>query len=136
MPYIFVLYLELGGGTHAFKFKRFGVPFQAQSFCCSFFFSVVDFFSRTKSFIDIDIVEQLTFFITFVDQLRFQPVIHFWFINVTAWKWFVLQVWQMYFIFDQLSLFLTTGQNVLSSCHFCVDRFFEQFQFEQFNLPR
>jgi hypothetical protein len=36
----------------AFKFKRFGVQFQ--NFCCSFFFSVADFFSRTKSFIDID----------------------------------------------------------------------------------
>ena len=38
----------------AFKFKRFGVKFQVQSFCCSFFFAVADFFSRTKSFIDID----------------------------------------------------------------------------------
>jgi len=38
----------------AFKFKRFGVQFQLQSFCCSFFFSVADFFARTKSFIDID----------------------------------------------------------------------------------
>ncbi len=36
----------------AFKFKRFGVQFQ--SFCCSFFLSIADFFSRTKSFIDID----------------------------------------------------------------------------------
>ena len=26
-----------------FKFKRFGVQFQVQSFCCSFFFSVADF---------------------------------------------------------------------------------------------
>jgi hypothetical protein len=40
----------------AFKFKRFGVQFQVQSFCCSFFFSVADFFSRTKSFIDIDFI--------------------------------------------------------------------------------
>jgi hypothetical protein len=39
----------------AFKFKRFGIQFQVQSFCCwSFFFSVADFFSRTKFFIDID----------------------------------------------------------------------------------
>ncbi len=38
----------------AFKFKRFGVQFQVQSFCCSFFFSVADFLSRTKSFIDIE----------------------------------------------------------------------------------
>ena len=38
------------------RFKRFGVQFQVQSFCCSFFFSVADFFSRTKSFIDIDFI--------------------------------------------------------------------------------
>jgi hypothetical protein len=68
------IYYVLGGGTHAlhgstsppppypspvsqpaFKFKRFGVQFQ--SFCCSFFFSVADFFSRTKSFIDIEDIE-------------------------------------------------------------------------------
>ncbi len=39
-----------------FKSKRFGVQFQIQSFCCFFFFSVADFFSRTKSFIDIDCI--------------------------------------------------------------------------------
>ncbi len=33
-----------------FKFKRFGFQFQVQNFCCSFFFSVADFFSRTKFF--------------------------------------------------------------------------------------
>jgi hypothetical protein len=65
-----IQYTVLGGGTHAlhgstspppspvsqpaFKFKRFGVQFQPQSFCCSFFFSVADFFVRTKSFIDIE----------------------------------------------------------------------------------
>jgi hypothetical protein len=43
-----------------FKFKRFGVHFQVQSFCRSFFFSVADFFSRTKSFIDIDDKSQST----------------------------------------------------------------------------
>ncbi len=36
----------------AFKLKRFRVQFK--SFCCSFFFSVADFFAPTKSFIDID----------------------------------------------------------------------------------
>ena len=76
----FILMMLLGGGTHAlhgstspppprsvpvsqptFKFKRFGVQFQVQSFCCSFFFSVADFFSRTKSFIDIEDDPRLVF---------------------------------------------------------------------------
>ena len=68
---LFIIYLLLGGGTHAlhgptslpppspvsqpaFDFKGFGVQFQVQSFCCSFFFSVADFCSRMKSFIDKD----------------------------------------------------------------------------------
>jgi hypothetical protein len=39
----------------------------------------------------------------------------------SARKWILLDVRHMFLIFDQLSLFLTTGENI---CHFCDDHFF------------
>jgi hypothetical protein len=45
----------------AFKFKRFSISL-IKSFCCSFFFLLRIFSSRTKSFIDIDFKKVLLAF--------------------------------------------------------------------------
>ncbi len=67
-------------------------------------------------------------------------VSHFWSISATAKKQFglrqiVLHIRQRFFIFNQLSLFLTTGQNMLTNCNFGVNHFFELLQFEQLYHP-
>jgi hypothetical protein len=80
-----------------------------------------------KIFFTQDILKQLTFFKTFVDQLQFEQS----FIFVLKVK--LLE--NMFLIFDKLSLFGQLVENLSSSWHFCANRFFEQSQFNQLNQP-